>query len=82
MESIPHKPGHFYHIYNRGNNNDDIFYETANNHFLRLYDKYINPVADTFAWCLLKNHFHFLVYIKTNSDIDLKTPELFECQKT
>jgi len=74
MNPIPLINGSYYHIYNRGNNRDDIFYETENYHyFLRLYDKYINPVVDTFAWCLLKNHFHILVYIKTMDEIDLKS---------
>ena len=74
MASIPLVPCNYYHIYNRGNNHDNIFYENDNYyHFLRLYEKYINPVADTFAWCLLKNHFHLLVYIKSDSEIDAKT---------
>jgi REP element-mobilizing transposase RayT len=38
-------------------------------HFLRLYTKYIEPIADTYAWCLLKNHFHILVRIKEKSEI-------------
>lgn len=59
MASIPLMPGNYYHIYNRDNNHDDIFYENDNYfHFLRLHEKYINPVADTFAWCLLKNHYY------------------------
>ena len=74
MESIPITPGKYYHIFNRGNNHDDIFYENENYYyFLRLYEKYINPISDTFAWCLLKNHFHLLVYIRTDSEIDPKT---------
>ena len=32
---------------------------------MQLYSKYIAPVADTFAYCLLRNHFHLLVRIKT-----------------
>jgi len=72
MNSIPLIGGNYYHIYNRGNNSDNIFYENDNYyHFLRLYEKYINPIADTFAWCLLKNHFHFLIYIKTDTEIDI-----------
>ena len=68
---IPLENGSCYHIYNRGNNSGDIFYENENYyHFLRLYAKYIDPIADTFAWCLLKNHFHVLVYIKTDSEIN------------
>jgi putative transposase len=63
--------GNYYHIYNRGNNRIDIFYEAENYYyFLRLYNKYIEPVAETFAWCLLKNHFHILVRIKTRDEID------------
>jgi putative transposase len=49
----------------------DIFFENDNYlHFLKLYDKYIEPIADTFAWCLLKNHFHILVRIKTPTEIN------------
>ena len=68
---VPIEHGKYYHIYNRGNNGIDVFLETENYyHFLRLYAKYIEPIADTFAWCLLKNHFHFLVRIKELSEID------------
>ena len=58
-------PGHFYHIYNRGNNHENIFIQERNYaYFLRLWNRYINPIADTYAFCLLRNHFHFLVWIK------------------
>ncbi len=57
--------GNFYHIYNRGNNRCDLFHEADNyEHFLGLYDKYISPVAETYAWVLMPNHFHLLVRIK------------------
>lgn len=61
----PLEPGKFYHIYKRGINGCDLFKETTNyEYFLRLYDKHISPVADTFAWVLMGNHFHLLVRIK------------------
>ena len=42
-----------------------LFREVRNyHHFLRLWAKYIEPVADTYAYCLLSNHFHFLIRIK------------------
>ncbi len=64
--------GCYYHIYNRGNNSAPIFFETENYyHFLRLYAKYIHPIADTYAWCLLKNHFHFLIKVKEANEIDV-----------
>ena len=60
----------FYHIYNRGTNRENIFVEERNyEYFMRLYVKYIDPVADTFAYCLLKNHFHALVRIMTEKEI-------------
>ena len=70
MKKTVLKEGKYYHIYNRGNNGDNIFYTTENYYFLRLYDKYIEPIADTYAWGLLKNHFHILVYIKEQKEID------------
>ena len=64
----PLENGKYYHIYNRGINSDLLFKDTANyDYFLRLYDTHIDPIAETYAWCLMKNHFHFLVRIK---DVD------------
>jgi len=34
-----------------------------------LYVKYIEPIADTFVYVLLRNHFHLLVRIKDPSDL-------------
>ena len=67
---VPLTYGNYYHIYNRGNNGIDVFLETENyNYFLRLYAKYIEPIAETYAWCLLKNHFHILVRIKEEIEV-------------
>mgnify|MGYP001581916182 CR=1 FL=1 len=63
--------GKYYHIFNRGNNRENLFYEEKNyNHFLKLYGYYIEPVADTFAYCLMKNHFHLLVRIRDEEEIE------------
>ena len=57
-------PQRFYHIYNRGNNKENIFIEQRNYiYFLELWQKHVSPVAETYAYCLMKNHFHFLVRI-------------------
>jgi putative transposase len=62
--------GNYYHIYNRGNNGIDVFFENGNyEYFLKLYHQYIYPIAETFAWCLMKNHFHFLVYIRNEKEV-------------
>jgi len=61
----PLTPGEYYHIYNRGNNRENLFRQERNyDYFMRLYVKYISPVALTFAFCLLRNHFHLLVQIR------------------
>jgi len=55
----------YYHIYNRGNNGDDLFYQPRNYlYFLKLYDTYLSSYLETYAFCLLPNHFHLLVRIR------------------
>ena len=67
---LPLQWGQVYHIYNRGVNRENIFIEPRNYpYFLQLYAQHITPVADTFAYCLLKNHFHFLVRMKELSHL-------------
>ena len=45
--------GKFYHIYNHGVGNRDLFSEPDNyEYFLSLWDKYISSIAVTYAWVL------------------------------
>jgi len=68
MEPITY--GKYYHIYNRGINGCVLFNAATNYHyFLALYGKYIAPITENFAWCLMKNHFHFLVRMKDEEEI-------------
>lgn len=58
------EPNHIYHIYNRGNNSQTIFFTRENYlFFLQKMKTYIIPFADILAWCLMPNHFHFMVYM-------------------
>jgi len=58
--------GHLYHIYNRGNNSQKIFFNRENSlFFLRKIKQYISPYADILAWVLMPNHFHLMVYVKS-----------------
>lgn len=60
----------YYHIYNRGNNRENIFIQERNYaHFMRLYWRYLEQVAETFAFCLLRNHFHLVVRIRSIDEI-------------
>lgn len=55
---------HFYHIYNRGVNGNITFLEDENYlFFLSKTKQYLTPYFDIFAYCLMPNHFHFLVRI-------------------
>jgi REP element-mobilizing transposase RayT len=63
-------PNRYYHIYNRGVNRENLFKEERNYpYFLQKYEKFVSPVADTFAYCLMKNHFHILIRTKSEEDI-------------
>jgi REP element-mobilizing transposase RayT len=51
-----------YHIYNRGNNRQSIFFKPDNYiYFLKKVRKFVLPHCDIFAYCLMPNHFHFLI---------------------
>jgi len=55
------------HFYNRSNGKENIFFRDENYfYFLRQYEKYLADSIDTFAYCLLPNHFHFLGKIKSD----------------
>lgn len=61
----------FYHIYNRGINSENLFKETTNyEYFLSLYREHIDIIADTYSFCLMKNHFHLLVKIKSEEELE------------
>jgi len=60
----------YYHIYNRGTNGENIFIEERNYaHFLHLLAKHIEPVADIFCYCMLRNHFHLSLRVKSEEEI-------------
>jgi putative transposase len=61
-------PGVLYHIYNRGNNRERLFREAENyRYFLERYSHYLADHIDTYAYCLMPTHFHFLVSVKDSS---------------
>ncbi|NDP26498.1 MAG: transposase [Flavobacterium sp.] len=67
------EPDTFYHIYNRGNNKEDLFLEPENYlHFLKLIKTHLIEIADIYGYCLLKNHFHLVLKIKSKTELPEK----------
>lgn len=67
-------PGEYYHLYNRGVNREKIFFESDNyRFFLERIERYLLPIMDLLAYCLMPNHYHLLVSIA-----EPKTSEVFK----
>lgn len=65
---VPLLPGEKYHILSRAVGNEKLFLTEDNyRFFLARYKKYVSPVADTYCYCLLPNHFHFLIKIREDA---------------
>ena len=63
MEKL--QPNCSYHIFNHANGFENIFTVDDNYRFyLDKYQQYILPIAETYAYCLLPNHFHLVVRIR------------------
>jgi REP element-mobilizing transposase RayT len=67
----PLVPAASYHIFNHANGFENVFREEENyRFFIEKYRLYITPVAETFAYCLMPNHFHLVVRIRKREEIE------------
>jgi putative transposase len=67
---LPLFSGSIYHVYNRTNNGEKLFLDDEHRQFfLSRYQRYMSPLVDTYAYCLLSNHFHFLIKVKPMKDL-------------
>jgi len=56
--------GQIYHVLNRGNNSQTVFFTRENYlFFLEKLRKNILPHAAILAWCLMPNHFHLMISV-------------------
>ena len=64
------EPDYYYHIFNRGINSSPIFKEEKNyDYFLKKFSEYILEIADLYAFCLMPNHYHFVIKIKSEEEL-------------
>lgn len=78
----PLEPGFYYHVYNHANGNEILFNNDNNfQYFLKKYNLHIAAIADTLAYCLMPNHFHFLIKIKNEEDIIKTFPKFQSLEK-
>ncbi len=76
------EPGYTYHIYNRANGSEPLFVSNANyRFFLEKYNYYISPLVNTFCYCLMPNHFHFLVEVKSREELFKAFPKFQTLEK-
>jgi len=60
-----------FHIFNHANGFENVFCEKENyRYFLEKYWMYISPIAETYAYCLMPNHFHLVVRIRKRQTIE------------
>ncbi len=61
---------HNYHVYNRTNNKELLFRDDNDRmFFLERLNTYLSPYVDCFTYCLLVNHFHLLIRVKSMENI-------------
>lgn len=69
MQSL--QPNSAYHIFNHANGFENILNENKNyRFFLEKYILYISPIAETYAYCLMPNHFHLVIKIRKREIIE------------
>lgn len=62
-------PGYFYHVFTRTVGRELIFQSEENyKYFLQKYQSVCSVHFTTLAYCLLPNHFHFLLQVRENSE--------------
>lgn len=59
-------PNGVFHIYNHANGDELLFRKDDNYHyFLKKFVDYLEAILETFAYCLMPDHFHFLIRIRS-----------------
>ena len=74
------EPRNYYHLYNKAVSGREMFVVDSDCvRFLEKFNSYFEPYLNLVAYCLIPNHFHFLVQVKELSDL---TTESLKKEKT
>jgi putative transposase len=69
IDNLRFEESQIYHVYNRANGNELLFYSDDNYYFfLRKIKQYLTPVCAIYALCLMPNHYHLLIRIKDTNE--------------
>jgi putative transposase len=68
----PLYPGSIYHVFNRAIGNEKLFMKEED-HFewIKYIKKYVLPLSELYAYCLLPNHYHFLLRVNHDTSASL-----------
>ncbi len=71
--------GYYYHIYNRGCNKENIFFNKDNYYYLlkKMKSTFKDYGANLIAYCLMPNHYHFLVRQMTEKELSKWLRKIF-----
>jgi len=80
QKKVLFKKNTFYHIYNKSVGNELMFRDSENyRYFMQRWSNYLDDYADVYAYCLMPDHFHFLIRLKNSitGDIHKKAGDAF-----
>lgn len=57
---------YFYHVFNRTNHREPLFLDDEDRqYFLKKYKQHVSSYVDTYSFCLMGNHFHLVIRVKS-----------------
>ncbi len=63
-------PNGVYHVFNHANGFENVFKNEENyRYFLQRMGHFVPEVLDVLSYCLLPNHFHLLIHVKSEEEL-------------
>lgn len=76
-------PNASFHVYNRTNNLERLFLNDDDRlFFLSQYRRFVSDFVVTYAYCLLPNHFHFAIRVKSVAKLAELVEQVLELDRT